>query len=66
MILSNFLCRIFSCVPLEPEQTDARPGAELGQKEARNEALSEEQLRNMEGGSAARSAQQKKATSRSG
>ena len=65
MILSNFLCRIFSCVPSEPEQTAARPRADLGQKEAKNEALSEEQLRHMEGGPAASSAQQTKATSRS-
>ena len=43
MILSNFLCRIFSCVPSEPEQAAARPRADLGQKEAKNEALSEEQ-----------------------
>ena len=65
MILSNFLCRIFSCVPSEPEQTDARPRADLGQKEAKNEALSEEQLRHMQGGPEAKSAQQKKARSRS-
>jgi hypothetical protein len=50
MILSDFLCRIFSCVPSEPEQTDARTRADLGQKEAKNEALSEEQLSHMEGG----------------
>ena len=66
MILSNFLCRIFSCVPSEPEQTEARPRADLGQKAAKNEALSEEQLRHMEGGPAARSAQQTNAISRSG
>jgi hypothetical protein len=45
------------------EQTAARPRADLGQKEAKNEALSEEQLRLMEGGPAASSAQQTKATS---
>lgn len=59
MILSNFLCRIFSCVPSEPEQTDVRTTADLGQKEAKNEALSEEQLRHMEGGPKAKAAEQR-------
>jgi hypothetical protein len=43
------------------EQTSATPAsADLGQKEAKSEALSDEQLRHMEGGPAAKSAQQKK------
>jgi hypothetical protein len=63
VILSNFLCRIFSCVPSEPERTDDRSTADLGQKEAKNEALSEEQLRHMQGGPEAKSAQRKKASS---
>jgi hypothetical protein len=40
-------------------------GADLGQREAKNEALSKEQLRHMEGGPAAESAQQEKTEGRS-
>jgi hypothetical protein len=49
MTLMNFLCRCFSsrCEPPKPEQT-TRSNADLGQKEAKDEAVSEEQLRHME------------------
>jgi hypothetical protein len=64
MIL-NFLCRLFSgkCEPRRPEQAAPSPAtsADLGQKDAKNEAASEEGLRRMEGGPAAKTAQQKKA-----
>jgi hypothetical protein len=64
MIL-NFLCRLFSgkCEPRRPEQAAPSPAtsADLGQKDAKNEVASEEQLRHMEGGPAAKTAQQKKA-----
>ena len=39
-------------------------GADLGQNAAKNEALSKEQLRHMEGGEAAKSAQEQKARKR--
>jgi hypothetical protein len=52
MIL-NFLCRLFSgkCEPRRPEQAAPSPAtsADLGQKDAKNEAASEEELRHMEG-----------------
>jgi hypothetical protein len=67
MTLMSFLCSCFRgrCEPPRPEQATATAtSADLGQKEAQSEALSEEQLRHMEGGQAARSAQQKKARKR--
>ena len=46
----NFLCRLFSsrCEPPGPETPAPTAKADLGQKEATNEARSEEQLRHME------------------
>jgi hypothetical protein len=67
MTLMSFLCSCFRgrCEPPRPEQTAATTtSADLGQKEAKNEALSEEQLRHMEGEQAARSAQKKKSRKR--
>ena len=59
----HYLCRLFSgrCEPSKPTSTTT---ADLGQKEAKSEALSKEQLRHMEGGPAAKSTKRKKATSR--
>jgi hypothetical protein len=51
----NFLCRLFPgrCEPPKVEEPVApTTSADLGQKEAKNEALREEQLRHMEGGGA--------------
>ena len=62
MTLMNFLCRLFPgrCEPPKTEEPAApKTGADLGQKEAKNEALREEQLRHMEGGGADRSAQRR-------
>ena len=67
MTLMSFLCSCFRGrgEPPRPEHTTASAtSADLGQKEAKNEAQSEEQLRHMEGGPAARSAQEKKARKR--
>jgi hypothetical protein len=46
----HFLCRLFSnrCEPPRPETPAATGTPDLGQKEATNEARSEEQLRHME------------------
>jgi hypothetical protein len=47
----NFLCRLFSsgCEPPRPEKAAApTTSADLGQKEAKTEARSEEQLKRME------------------
>jgi hypothetical protein len=52
MTLMNFLCRLFPgrCEPLKAEEPAASTtNADLGQKEAKNEALREEQLRQMGG-----------------
>ena len=68
MTLMRFLCCLWPgrCPsevrePPRPEQT-ATPttSADLGQTEAKTEALSKEQLKHMEGGQAAKSAQRKK------
>jgi hypothetical protein len=62
MTLLSFLCSCFRgrCEPSRPGQTaPTTTSADLGQKEAMNEALSEEQLRHMEGGPKAKTAQQK-------
>jgi hypothetical protein len=64
-MITNLLCRLFPrrCAPKSQEQTTApATGADLGQREAKREALSEEQLEHMEGGAAARSAQKKKSS----
>jgi len=71
MILS-LLCRfIHGCCPGEvhespkPEQAAASTtSADLGQREAKDEALRKEQLRHMAGGPAAKTTQQKKAKRR--
>jgi hypothetical protein len=63
MTLMSFLCSCFRgrCESRRPEQTTGpATSADLGQKEAKNEALSEEQLRHMAGGPEAKTAQQKK------
>ena len=62
-MVMNFLCRLFSgrCDPKQDQNAGTTIRADLGQKEAKNEALSEEQLRHMEGGPVAKSAQRKKA-----
>jgi hypothetical protein len=58
----NFLCRLFAgCDSKHGQQTEPPTRADLGQKEAKDEALSEEQLRHMEGGGASGSAQPNKA-----
>jgi hypothetical protein len=62
-MMMNLLCRLFPrrCGPKNREQTTApATGADLGQREAKREALSEEQLEHMEGGAAARAAQRQK------
>ena len=61
-MMMNFLCRLFSgrCDPKD-QMAGTETRADLGQKEAKNEALSEEQLRHKEGGPAAEFAQRKKA-----
>ena len=72
MTLLNLLCRFFPgrCAsevrePPRAERTvTPTTSADLGQMEAKIEALSKEQLRQMEGGRAAKSAQQKKAKRR--
>jgi hypothetical protein len=70
MTILSFLCRLIPgsrCAgePTTPEQAAAsRTSADLGQKEAKTEALSEQQLRHMEGGPEARAAQQSKAKRR--
>jgi hypothetical protein len=67
MSLLSFICRLrrCPCEPPRPEQTTATAtSADLGQKEAKNEALRQEQLRHMEGGQPARSAQEQKARKR--
>jgi hypothetical protein len=57
----NFLCRFFTCEPTGPEPpASRRTSAHLGQKKARVEAQSEEQLRHMEGKDAFRPTQQDK------
>jgi hypothetical protein len=67
----NFLCRLFpGRCPSEAREAREPPAAEqtaapvasadLGQREARNEARSKEQLGHMERGPAVKSAQQKK------
>jgi hypothetical protein len=64
-MITNLLCRLFPrrCAPKGQEQATApATGADLGQREAKREALSEEQLEHMEGGAAARSAQRKKSS----
>src|SRR5262245_44026256 len=64
-MITNLLCRLFPrrCAPKGQEQTTApATGADLGQREAKREALSDEQLEHMEGGAAARSAQRKKSS----
>lgn len=60
MSLMHLMCRLFSghCEPPKPVTNDK--AADLGQREAKTEAMSEEQLRHMEGGPAAESAQQEK------
>jgi hypothetical protein len=63
MTLMRFLCSFFPgrCEPPKPEQTAApTTSADLGQREAKNETLSDQQLRHMEGGPATESAQRKK------
>jgi hypothetical protein len=62
-MVMNFLCRLFSCRcdPKQGQQAEPSAHADLGQKEAKDEALSEEQLRHMEGRPAAKSTQRKKA-----
>jgi hypothetical protein len=69
MTLMRFLCSLFPgrCEPSTPEQSSAtadQKKADLGQKEAKDEALSEEQLRHMEGAKAAKAASKKKGESR--
>src|SRR5688572_4854701 len=61
MTLMRLLCDCFRgrCGSPRPEQTVTTTSADLGQKEAKNEALSEEQLRHMEGGPKAKAAHQK-------
>lgn len=61
-MVMNFLCRLFSgaCDRKPDQKATSAANADLGQKEAKNEALSGEQLRHMEGGPAAASAQRKK------
>jgi hypothetical protein len=62
-MVMDLLCRLFprKCAPKSREQTAApATDADLGQREAKREALSEEQLEHMEGGAAAKSAQRKK------
>ena len=53
MTIMSFLCRLFPlrCEPPKAQETAApTTSADLGQTEAKNEALREEQLRHMEGG----------------
>jgi hypothetical protein len=56
MTIMSFLCRLFPgrCEPPKAEQR--APSADLGQTEAKNEALRKEQLKHMEGGERGRSA----------
>ena len=65
MTLMSFLCSCFRgrAEPPKPE-TAPTTGADLGQNAAKNEALSKEQLRHMEGGEAAKSAQEQKVRKR--
>jgi hypothetical protein len=60
--MMNLLCRLFRwCAPKSQGRTTApATGADLGQREAKREALSEEQLEHMEGGAGARAAQRQK------
>ena len=61
-MVMNFLCGLFSSrCDSKDQKAGTTTRADLGQKEAKNEALSEQQLRHMEGGPAAESAQGKKA-----
>jgi hypothetical protein len=54
MTLMNFLCRLLPshCPPEQPrsERPAAKTSADLGQKEAKTEAQSEEHLSHMKGG----------------
>jgi hypothetical protein len=65
MGLLSFMSRLRAREAYEsPEQTASPTSGDLGQKEAKNEAQSEEQLRHMAGGPKAKTAQQKKARRR--
>jgi hypothetical protein len=64
MTIMSFLCRSYHgrCEPPKAEQPAApTTSADLGQTEARTEALREEQLRRMEGGGPERSASRRSA-----
>ena len=63
MTIMSFLCRLFPlrCEPPKAQETAApTTSADLGQTEAKNEALREEQLRHMEGGGPAQRTKPKK------
>jgi hypothetical protein len=69
MTILSFLCRLIPgsrCEPPRPEQaTSSATSADLGQREAKNEALREEQLKHMGGGTEARAARPYAASSQS-
>ena len=63
MNLLRSICCLFAgpCAGKEPEpKVRGRSEADLGQKEAKSEEASEEELRHMEGGKAAEAAAEKK------
>ena len=62
MSIMSFLCRLFPgrCEPPKAETAAPTTSADLGQTEAKNETLREEQLRHMEGGGPERPVQRTK------
>jgi hypothetical protein len=62
-MVMNFLRRLFSgrSDPKQDQKPEAVKRADLGQTDAKQKAVSKEQLKQMEGGPGARSAQRNKA-----